>query len=120
MIKVIVKMAIAVLIVNASWRVGSAYLTHYRFTDAIRETTRFLGEKSDAEIESRVFALVSEYDIPVMPDDLIVHREKEHTIVEGSYTRPIDLAPGFVYPWPFSIHTDTFVVRPATAATPAH
>ena len=38
MIKIIVKMAIAALIANASWRVGSAYLTYCRFKDAVEET----------------------------------------------------------------------------------
>ena len=108
MIKLIIKLAIAALIANASWRVGSAYLSYYKFEDAAREVTQFRGDKSDSQIESRIFDLASEYDLPLTRNNLTIRREESHTIVDGSFTRPIELAPGYTYPWPFSIHIDTF------------
>jgi hypothetical protein len=111
MIKLIIKLAIAALIANACWRLGTVYLSYYKFEDAVRETTQFLGGKPDAQVESRIFELASEYDIPVTPSNLTIRREQNHTIVDASYTRPIELAPGFVYPWPFSLHVDTFTDR---------
>jgi hypothetical protein len=108
MIKFIIKLAVAALIANAAWRVGSAYMGYYRFEDAAREATQFRGDRSDAQIETRIFELASDYDLPVTPGNLTVRRADSHTIVEGSFTRPIELAPGYIYPWPFSIHIDTF------------
>ena len=108
MIKLIIKLAIAALIANASWRVGSVYVSYYKFEDAARQTTQFRGDKSDAQIESRIFELASEYDLPLTGNNLTIRRADAHTIVDGSFTRPIELAPGYTYPWPFSIHIDTF------------
>ena len=38
---------------------------------------------------------------------------RSHTLIDGSYVLPIDLAPGYTYPWPFTIHVD---VQPLTSA----
>ena len=39
-----------------------------------------------------------------------------HTIVDGSYVRPVDLLPGYQYPWPFTWHIDTFTTPGAAPA----
>ena len=108
MIKLIIKLAVAALIANASWRVGSAYLAYYKFDDAAREVAQFRGQKPDSQIEARIFELASEYDLPLTPSNLTIRHPDTHTIIDGSYTRSIELAPGYTYPWPFSIHIDVF------------
>jgi hypothetical protein len=42
----------------------------------------------------------------------VKHDERNHTTVEGAYTKPIDFAPGYQYPWPFALHVD--VLDPET------
>jgi hypothetical protein len=111
-IKLVVKLAIVGLIANATWRVGGAYASHYRFVDAVRATTQYRGGKTDEQIHNRVFELASQYDVPASDATLTIRHEEYHTIVDGSYTRAIDVAPGFTYPWPFTIHVDTFSVEP--------
>jgi len=44
--------------------------------------------------------------VPVTAADVAVSRRGNHTLVDVSYVRPVDLAPGFRYPWPFSFHVD--------------
>jgi hypothetical protein len=112
-IKLAIKLAIVALLANATWRVGSAYATHYRFTDAVQATTQFRGQRTDEQIHDRIIDLASQYDVPVSGDSLTVKRDaNSHTIVDGSYAKPIDLAPGFTYRWPFTIHVDTFAYGP--------
>jgi hypothetical protein len=112
-IKFVVKLAIVALIANATWRVGSAYATHYRFTDAVQATTQFRAQKTDEQIHARILELASQYDIPVTDESLTVRRAANgHTIVDGAYAKPIDLAPGFTYRWPFTLHVDTFAFGP--------
>jgi hypothetical protein len=98
------------ILANGTWRVGTSYAKHYRFTDAVRQATQFRGHKSDLEVHDRVFDLAATHDIPVTDDNLTVTREEHHTIVRGAYTRPIELLPGFKYEWPFTVDVDTFVV----------
>jgi hypothetical protein len=106
-IKLIIKLAIVALVANATWRVGSAYVAHYKFTDAVEQTMTFKGNKSDEALEQRVLELATEFDIPLNDDDVSVKSAEHHTIVDGAYTRIIELAPGFKYPWPFTFHVDT-------------
>jgi len=73
--------------------VGTAYMSYYKFKDAVRETTQHRGTKSDAQIHDRVFELANEYDIPVTDENLTIIRQEDHTIVDGSYIQPIDIVP---------------------------
>jgi hypothetical protein len=107
LIKFVVKLLVVALIANAGWRVGNAYVSHYKFTDAVEQSVLFRGKRSDDALRERVFELAANFDIPVTDEDLSLRTEDNHTIVEGSYTREIELAPGFVYAWPFSFHIDT-------------
>lgn len=114
MIKLAVKLAIVALVANATWRIGSAYLDYYRFTDAVQNATQFRGDKSDEEIRARLFELASQYDVAIGEDQLTVARQGEHTVVDGEYTRPIDVVPGFTYDWTFTLHVDTVSLKPAS------
>jgi hypothetical protein len=112
-IKLAIKLAIVALLANATWRVGSAYATHYRFADAVQATTQFRGQRTDEQIHDRIVDLASQYDVPVSEGSLTVKRDpNSHTIVEGSYKKPIELVPGFTYHWPFTFHVDTFAMGP--------
>jgi hypothetical protein len=107
LIKLILKLAIVALVANASWRVGSAYISHYKFQDSVQQATLFRGTQTDDVLRQKVFELASDYDIPIASDQVTLTTANHHTVVDGGYTRIIELAPGFRYPWPFSFHTDT-------------
>ena len=112
MIRLIVKLAIATLIANASWRAGSAYMTFYRFKDAVTAAAQFGKGRSDDDLRQRVLELASNYDVPLAEDAVTVRRQDNHTLVNASYTQPIDLLPGYRYQWPFTFNIDTFTVTP--------
>ncbi len=118
MIKTLLKLAIAALLANAAWRVGSAYLSFYKFKDAVTETTQFDSERSDEQLQQRILELASQYDVPLAADGFTVRRRDYHTIVDGSYNQKIEIVPGYLHSWSFSFHTDTFVVPGAKGASP--
>ena len=105
MMKFLLKLAIAVLIANAGWRVGSAYLAFYKFEDAVRSTLQYRGTKSDGDIRKRIFELAGQVDIP-LDDGLTMGRQNNHTIVDGSYELPVEVVPGYVRTFPFKVHLD--------------
>ena len=112
MLKLLVKLALAALIANAAYRVGSAYLSYYRFTDAVAQTAQFGTDRSRAELQRRVLELASQYDVPLAEDGFTIRRTDEsHTIVDGSYLQSVDLLPGYRYPWLFTVHVDVFTTR---------
>jgi hypothetical protein len=110
-IKTFVRLAIVALLANATWQLFNVYWAHYKFKDAVEQTTQFRGNKTDAELRERILALAAQFDVPVSDDNLTVQLVDNHTLVDTSYTRQIELVPRFVYPWRFIIHTDT--VQPA-------
>lgn len=114
MIKLLIKLAIVALVANAAWHVMAAYTSYYKFKDAVQQTTQFGNDKNLDQLKARVLALAADYDLPIGDDDVTVKREMLHTIVDGSYVKSIDLAPGYSRPWTFTFHTDTFSEAPLT------
>ena len=112
MIKTIVKLAFVALLANATWQVFNVYWAHYKFSDAVRSTTQFRGDQSDARLRERILALAGQFDVPVSEENLEIQHVGDHTLVDSSYTRAVQLVPGFTYAWPFIVHTDTFPMQP--------
>jgi hypothetical protein len=106
MIKFLIKLAIVVLIANAAWRVGSAYLTFYKFEDAVRGTIQFRGLKTDADLRKRILELATQADIPLADDALAVKRENTRTIVDGWYEQGVEVVPGYTRTFSFTVHLD--------------
>jgi hypothetical protein len=111
-IKTVVKLAFVALLANAAWQVFNVYWAHFKFNDAVQQTTQFRGDKTDAQLRERILELAGQFDLPVADANLEIQLVDSHTLVDSSYTRPVELVPGFRYPWPFTIHTDT--VKPET------
>jgi hypothetical protein len=118
MIKIIIKLVIAALIANAAWHVGSAYITFYKFQDAAVEIAEFGSQKSVDELHQKVLELAAQYDVPVAENAVTVRRENDHTYIDGSYDRPLELAPGYRYPWVFKFHVDTMSFEGARLPSP--
>ena len=54
MIKSIIKALIAVALANALWHVASAYMSYYRFKDAVSELSLHSLDKSESQIRDKV------------------------------------------------------------------
>jgi hypothetical protein len=117
-IKTLVKLAIVALVANAAWQTVNAYWPHYKFREAVRSTAQYRGERSDAQLRARILELAATYDVPLADEDLTVRREQSRTIVEASYVRPVDLAPGYTYRWPFKLFVDATSIGAADADSP--
>ena len=64
--------------------------------------------------DSKSKELVAQFDVPVNPNDVTVTHADKHTTVTLAYVRPVELAPGFVYPWAFSLNIDTYTTKPTS------
>jgi hypothetical protein len=106
--KLIVKFLIVALVANAAWHLLIAYTAHYRFKDSVEESAQYGIDLSDDRLRQRVVDLMVQFDIPADADSFTLRREDTHTIIDGSYTRTIDLVPGYSRRWPFSWHVDTY------------
>jgi hypothetical protein len=120
MLKAVIKLAIVALVANAIWRIGSAYMSFYRFKDAVDEMALHSTGKTVEELKDRVLELAAAYDEPIDADAVSVRRDEPHLVVEGSYKKRVLLAPGFEYSWPFTLNVDEMVVTPARLGDLAH
>jgi hypothetical protein len=112
MLKTIIKLAIVALIANAIWRVGSAYVSFYRFKDSVDEMALHSKGKSLEEMKDKVLDLAASYEEPLDTDALSVRFDEPHLIIDGAYKKKLLLAPGVEYAWPFTLHVDEMVIVP--------
>jgi len=120
MIKFLIKLALSALIAHATWRIGSAYLSHYRFKDAAREAA-MTPRVNDAQLRARIMELASENDAPLEDENLTIARNPGHILVDAGYVRSIEVLPGFPYAWQFAWSIDVFVIPgavPSPSRTP--
>ena len=57
--KTVLKLIVVGLMLNALWRLGSAYVSFYEFKDSVRIAA--LGSKSDDVLRQRILELASTY-----------------------------------------------------------
>jgi len=106
--KLLIKLLVAALVVNAGYRVGSEYVTHIAFRDAIRNAATYK-TTDDADLRREIMELSVEHAVPLVEHDLKIVREDRHVVIEGRYEKPIEVVPTFRYRWPFSWTIDAMV-----------
>jgi hypothetical protein len=106
--KLLIKLAITALIANAAFRLGTEYLTHYKFRDSVREAAMYRAA-SDDELRQRVVETAASYSIPLKDDGFTIRRDSGQALIQGSYTKPIELVPGFPYSWRFDWEIEAIV-----------
>jgi hypothetical protein len=112
MIKTVIRLAIMLFLANAIWRLGVAYTSFYKFRDAVAATAVASSGNTDDQLKDKVMELAGSYQEPIAADAVAIRRDEHHTYIEGAYTKPITLLPGYEYPWPFSLNVDGFVLVP--------
>ena len=111
--KTLLKLVVAILVLNAAVRGGLATWQYYQFKDAAQQVVLF-GQRADPEeIQANIIAKATELSLPVRPDDVKVSRDGQRTVAQGSYIQPVDFFPN--YPWPVKF---TFVVDAISLGEP--
>jgi hypothetical protein len=111
MIKLLLKLAMTGLVLNATWQTGVALAAHYQFRDEVRGAA-MARDQNDQQLKRRILELAANRDIPLAADAFSIRHEPRHTFVEGWYERQIPLAPGFEYPWRFTWDVDAYLTEP--------
>jgi hypothetical protein len=112
-VKAIVKLIVIALLANALWRVGSVYASYYKFKDAVTDAAMEEGISED-DLRQKIADLATTYDLPLKSDAITVRQDVHHTSIQGSFTKPIAVVPGFDYAWPFDMNVDAYIVAAPT------
>ena len=98
MIKTIIKISIALAVINAAFHAGQAAWTYYQLKDATEQLLVFGSQEHTNDLHNRILAKAIELDVPLLPENIAVHRTGTRTTVEASYTQPVEYFPKQVYP----------------------
>jgi hypothetical protein len=118
MIRFVVRFAVAVFLANAAYRIGSEYLAHLRFRDAVRDAVS-VTMKSDDELRRAVMTLAEQHGVPLAATEMAIRQSSHQVLVKGSYRKAIDLLPMYSYPWRFelSVEADVLGASPEVSRT---
>jgi hypothetical protein len=116
--KTLIKLVIVALIINACWHAGNAFLRYYRFKDEVHSTALFQSSRSDTELQARVQEIANQIQVPVLPEDIVIRRRENHTMIDATYTEQLELIPKKVFPWKFNVKVDAFTIDQAPPPTP--
>jgi putative aminopeptidase FrvX len=106
MFRTLLKLAVVALVANAAWHLFGAYSPNYKLQDGVQYAAQNRGQMSDDALRDKIVDIAGQFDVPLNAGDVSIKQQGTHILVDLSYVRPIELAPGFKYPWPFSIHVD--------------
>lgn len=93
--KTIIKIALGLIVLTACAQAAGAAFSNYQFQDAIHQGLLFNSRMSDAEIIEMVVKLGEAHELPVQASGVTVREVGQELIVDVTYTRPINLVPGF-------------------------
>ncbi len=102
--KTVLKLIVVVLILNAVYRVGSAYWTHYHFQDSIQQLAQFSEHATPDELRTRILEQAGTLGVPIQSDDLTVTRGNRRIDIDGTYVRDLELLPRYKRRWDFTVH----------------
>jgi hypothetical protein len=114
--KTVVKLVIALALLNAVARSGYAMWNYYQLKDGTQQLLTFGVDATTDQLLGEIVQKATELDIPLDAENVDVRREGVRTSAAVSYTQPIEFFPRYVYPIEFSFTVDTLSMRAGKAS----
>lgn len=123
MVGKLVKIAIALLVLNGLVRLGAAYLADYRFEDRLTEIAQFGERRTDAQLCDQALEAAQGLDLPIVAEGIRIRRGAAAAFMCGkgaqgaavakqggahklfidvSYERDVSILPGYARRFSFS------------------
>ena len=97
MIKTVLKIALVLAVINAAFHAGDAAWKYYQLKDAAQQLILFGFQEHTNELHNRIIQKAGELRIPLLPENVVVHRQGTRSWAEAAYTQPIEYFPNQVY-----------------------
>jgi hypothetical protein len=104
--KTIIKLLIAIAIINAAARVGLAAAKYYQLKDQSQQLVTFGGNTSPGELQNRILEQATALQLPLGSDDILVTRDGFKTTAQAAYTQPVEVFPSYTYPVNFTFRVE--------------
>lgn len=131
MVGKIIKVVIALLVLHAAFRIGNAYWNFYRWEDAVQQGAQFAERRSDKQLCEEMMNQAAVYEVPISGAAVTVLRgtnapyncgngqagleslglatSPNQIFVTAGYVQPLQVLPGYVYPWPFKLEVKAWL-----------
>ena len=116
--KTIIKLLIAIAIVNAVVRVGMATASYYEFKDQVQQLVTFGADAPVGGLQDHMLERASALDLPIAADDVEVTRQGKRTAASAAYTQPVEVFPSYEYPINFQFTVEGVNLGGLGAAQP--
>jgi hypothetical protein len=110
-VKTIIKLLIAVALINAVVRAGLVAARYYELKDAVQQLVTFGADAAPNDLQNHIMEKAEELQVPLNYDDVSVTRDGPRTVATASYTEPIELFPSYQYPYTFSFSVEGFALN---------
>lgn len=122
MAKTLVKIVLALLLINAAFHIGNAYWNYYKFEDALEQLALFGDRRTDRQLCDQAVETAAGYSVPITADALVIRRGNNppfgcgdggttaaptigqastQMTIEGSYVQQVQIVPGYTRQWEF-------------------
>jgi hypothetical protein len=123
MVKTLIKILIALVVIHAAFRVGTAFWNYYRYEDALLQLAQFADRTTEKQLCDQAMSAAAEYGVPIDASNLNVRKGKNPAYncdsgpsagpvdgsaiasselsIQGAYTERLQVFPGYFYPWEF-------------------
>ena len=108
--KLLIKLVIAGIVLNASARAGKAAWDYYQLKDVTQQTLIFGANATPMQLHEEILRRAAGLEIPLATENLEVARVGPRTSAKASYTQPVELFPNYFYPFNFSFEVDGLAV----------
>lgn len=108
--KTVLKLVIAIALLNAVVRGADSAWNYYQLKDAAQRALLFGAQATSKQIHEQIMERAVELRVPLMPDELTVSWRAGRRIAEASYTQQIEFFPSYRYPVLFSFNVDAVSV----------
>jgi hypothetical protein len=111
--RLLLKIVIAALFVNAAVHVTRSTWRYFSFRDAVRQEAIFSMDRPPDEVHRRILRHAIELQVPIEGTDILVQREDTHTLVQVVYADAIQIVPRFyTYTHTYDASVDVRARRP--------
>jgi len=112
--KTVLKLLVAIALLNAVARGAIAQWNYYQLKDSAQQLITFGADASPEQLQGEIVEKASELDIALDADDVQVTKDGLRSSAEVSYTQPVEFFPSYKYPMKFSFIVDTLAIRAGT------
>jgi hypothetical protein len=108
--KTVLKLVIAVALLNAVVRGADSVWNYYQLKDAAERALLFGAQRTSQQLHQQIMERALELELPLKPEDLSIRWVTGRRIAEAAYTQQVEFLPKYPYPVEFSFNVNTVVV----------